>query len=41
MSYEDKSCDELSSMIINDALKKVFPNVADDMTAIVIRLKKY
>ena len=41
MSYEDKSADELSTLIINDALKKVFPNIADDMTVIVIKLKKY
>lgn len=41
MSYENRSTDELSSLIINDALKKIFPNAADDMTVIVIRLKKY
>lgn len=41
MSYEDRTTDEISSLIINDALKKIFPNSPDDMTAIVIKLCKY
>ncbi len=41
MSYDDKTTEELSSEIINDALKKIFPNSADDMTVMVIKLCKY
>ena len=41
MSYENRSTEEIASLIINDAQKKIFPNTADDMTAIVIKLLKY
>ena len=41
MAFENRTTEELSSLIINDALKKVFPNSADDMTVVVIKLCKY
>jgi len=41
MAHEKEGVCELSTFIINDALKKVFPNVADDMTVVVVKLKSY
>lgn len=41
ISYDNLPTEELSSTIINDALKKIFPNTPDDMTVIVIKLIKF
>ncbi len=41
MAYENRDTEEIATLIMNDALKKVFPNPADDMTVIVVRLYKY
>ncbi len=38
---EELPCDGISTLIINDALKKTFPNPPDDMTAVVVKLCKY
>ena len=41
MAYENRSSDEISTLIIENAKKRIFPNNIDDMTVISVRLQKY
>lgn len=41
MAYENRSADEISTLIIENAKKRIFPNNIDDMTVISVRLQKY
>ena len=41
MAYENRSADEISTLILDSAKKRIFPNNIDDMTVISVKLKKY
>lgn len=41
MSEKENDTESAAAAILNDALKKIFPNPADDMTVIVVKLYKY
>ncbi len=41
MAYENRSSDEISTLIIENAKKRIFPNNIDDMTVISVKLMKY